>query len=144
MYAREGKVERRKSSMWVGFGESFQFLCALLAFSRAFIPLFPFPSTVCHEGPEGNSLICSRQVCTAEHGMVYIVLSWMAMLRVLLPISNLPCSKSGCQQVWAWVVKRATSISLQVFVLPSRVLPLLIAFSRLFIPSFPYPFQFSI
>ena len=28
------------------------FLCALLAFSCAFIPLFPSPSTVFHEGPE--------------------------------------------------------------------------------------------
>ena len=31
---------------------SYTFLCAFLTFSCAFIPLFPSPSTVCHEGPE--------------------------------------------------------------------------------------------
>ena len=36
--------------------------------------------------------------------------SWIAMLCVLPPMSNLSCDKSGCRQVWAWVVKHATSL----------------------------------
>ena len=42
----------------------------VLAFSLAFILLFPFLSNVCHEGPGGaHSYIGPRQVCAAEQGM---------------------------------------------------------------------------
>ena len=36
--------------------------------------------------------------------------SWIAMLCVLPPTSNLSCNKSACWQVWTWVVKRSTSL----------------------------------
>ena len=36
--------------------------------------------------------------------------SCKATLRVLPPSSNMSCTKSGCWQVWTWVVKRATSL----------------------------------
>ena len=33
-----------------------------------------------------------------------------ATLRVFPPSSSMSCTKSGCWQVWTWVVKRATSL----------------------------------
>ena len=58
--------------------------------------------------------------------------SWMAMLLVLPPTSNLSCNKSGCWQVWTWGVKRVISLFNSFCSNVARQV------ARFFVARFPY------
>ena len=58
--------------------------------------------------------------------------SWIAMLLVFHPHQTCLCNKSGCWQVWTWVVKRATSLFSSFYSNVAKQV------SRFLLPVFPY------